>query len=73
MKPLIAQLMESDESEEASAVRDLLTDIRHYCVAREIDFYGALDGSYEVYLEEKMHDDMESEGGKIGRHGTTGA
>ena len=37
----------------ADAVRDLLTDLRHFCDARRIDFYQKLDGSYDVYLEER--------------------
>ena len=37
-----------------SAVRDLLTDVRHICDERKVDFYRAMDGSYQVYLEERQ-------------------
>lgn len=37
---------------EAQAVRDALTDFRHYCVAKGIDFDKALAGSQEVFSEE---------------------
>jgi len=36
------------------ALRDLLTDIRHLSDANELDFFQALDGSYEVYCEERQ-------------------
>jgi len=36
-----------------SAFRDLLTDLRHVADHLEVDFNFALDGSYEVYLQEK--------------------
>lgn len=39
--------------EEQSALRDVLTDLRHLSDERELDFHAAVDGSYEVYLEEK--------------------
>jgi hypothetical protein len=33
-------------------LRDVLTDIRHYADVHGLDFHQALDGSYQVYLEE---------------------
>lgn len=36
------------------ALRDLLTDLRHYSDAHGLDFFKALDGSYEVYCEERQ-------------------
>ena len=36
-----------------SAIRDLLTDLRHYCDEHEIDFDDSLGGSLDVYLEEQ--------------------
>ena len=36
-----------------SAIRDLLTDLRFYCDQHEIDFDFSLEGSLDVYLEEK--------------------
>ena len=38
---------------EQSALRDVLTDLRHLSDERKWDFHKALDGSYEVYLEER--------------------
>ena len=35
------------------AIRDLLTDLRHYCDQHEIDFDDSLEGSLDVYLEEQ--------------------
>ena len=46
------------ETTTESAVRDLLTDLRHYCDQHEIDFDDRLEGSLEVYLEEQ--DDCDS-------------
>lgn len=36
-----------------SALRDLITDLRHVADVYNLDFHKALDGSYEVYLEER--------------------
>ena len=44
------------------ALRDLLTDIRHLSDANGLDFFKALDGSYEVYCEERS----ESRQGRAG-------
>lgn len=33
-------------------LRDVLTDCRHYADRHGINFFDALDGSYQVYLEE---------------------
>ena len=35
------------------AIRDLLTDLRHFCDQHEIDFDDRLEGSLDVYLEEQ--------------------
>jgi hypothetical protein len=35
------------------AIRDLLTDLLHYCDQHEIDFDDSLEGSLDVYLEEQ--------------------
>ena len=35
-----------------SILRDILTDLRHYAAANVLEWDDALDGSYEVYLEE---------------------
>jgi hypothetical protein len=42
-----------DRGERRYLLRDLLTDCRHYADQYGIDFFDALDGSYQVYLEEK--------------------
>ena len=42
-----------------SAIRDLLTDLRHYCDQHEIDFNDRLEGSLDVYLEEQESSDDE--------------
>ena len=41
------------ETSTESAIRDLLTDLRHFCDQREIDFEDCLEGSLDVYLEEE--------------------
>jgi hypothetical protein len=41
-----------------TAIRDLLTDIRHYCDAKRLDFDAALEGSYDVYCDERYDDDF---------------
>jgi len=41
------------------AIRDLLTDLRHYCDEHEIDFDDRLEGSLDVYLEEQESADNE--------------
>jgi hypothetical protein len=38
---------------EQCALRDLLTDVRHVVDELGLDLHEALDGSYQVYLEEK--------------------
>jgi len=43
---------ETDDSPQQQ-LRDLLTDIRHYAEANKLDLYAAIDGSYDVYLEER--------------------
>lgn len=35
-----------------TTMRDLLTDLRHYAAAHDLDLGEALDGSYQVFLEE---------------------
>jgi hypothetical protein len=36
-----------------SAVSDMLTDLRHYCHALDVDFYECLDTSYQDYFAER--------------------
>ena len=40
------------ETSEQSALRDILTDLRHYANANGLDFDFAVDGSLEVCEEE---------------------
>jgi hypothetical protein len=47
------------ETSTESAIRDLLTDLRHYCDQHEIDFDYSLEGSLDVYLEEQESADDE--------------
>ena len=54
----VVKVYETDGVDEQSAIRDLLTDIRHYCDAKGLDFYAALDGSYDVYCDERYDDDF---------------
>lgn len=42
-----------------SAIRDLLTHLRHYCDQHEIDFEDCLEGSLDAYLEEQEGADNE--------------
>ena len=42
-----------------SAIRDLLTDLRHYCDQHEIGFEDCLELSLDVYLEEQESDENE--------------
>ena len=47
-----------NESEDyPSMVRDILTDLRHFCQRYGVDFYAATHGSYQVYFEESRLDD----------------
>ena len=41
------------------AIRDLLTDLRHYFDRRGIDFADRLEGSLDVYFQER--EDMEGD------------
>ena len=51
---VLKEMTDADDSDTDSALRDLLTEIRHYCEAKNIDLNERLDASYEVYLEEKQ-------------------
>ena len=47
------------ETSTESGIRNLLTDLRHYCDQHEIDFDDSLEGSLDVYLEEQESADDE--------------
>jgi hypothetical protein len=39
-----------------AALRDVLTDMRHLSDCMELDWHEAMEGSYDVYLEERHAD-----------------
>lgn len=45
--------LKSTGNEPREALTDLLTDARHYADTALLDFFGALDESYQHYLEER--------------------
>ena len=47
------------ETSTESAIRDLLTDLRHYCDQHEIDFENGLEGRLDVYLDGQESADSE--------------
>ncbi len=49
----IEELIEAGDYEEEPAVRDMLTDLRHYCDAHGIDFAKEDKHAFEHYREEK--------------------
>ena len=57
MGSLISRRARMDGTDCSGAIRDLLTDIRHLCDSKGIDFHERLDASYEVYLEERGADE----------------
>jgi hypothetical protein len=58
LKPIIAKSKKENGTDIKGAVRDLLTDIRHFCDHNQLDF-GKLDkAAHEVYLDE-LNDDTE--------------
>jgi hypothetical protein len=60
IKTILKEQQEDEGCDKQAALRDILTDIRHLCDEFALDFYEALNGSYEVYLEEKI--DREAQG-----------
>lgn len=46
-------LIVSSSEPREDVLTDLLTDLRHYCDDRKLDFNNVLDLSYVHYLEEK--------------------
>lgn len=47
---------EREGAEAQSALRDILTDLRHEADSLGLDFHEACDGSYEVYHLEKQEE-----------------
>jgi hypothetical protein len=60
MKAALAHWDETDDDPQTT-MRDLLTDLRHHAAANNLDLGKALDGSYQVFLEEH-HDPSFKEG-----------
>jgi hypothetical protein len=55
LRTLLATYKKQEGTTDQGALRDSLTDLRHLADEQGLDFFKALDGSYEVYLQEK-HD-----------------
>ena len=51
---IVKAMIRRDGSDASGAVRDLMTDLRHFCEAKGLDFHERADASYQVYLEEKQ-------------------
>lgn len=51
MKAALSNWDETDDDPQTT-MRDLLTDLRHYAAAHDLDLGEALDGSYRVFVEE---------------------
>ena len=50
---LILKYKDQGSPDNKTAVRDILTDVLHYCDEECIDFTEVLEGATEVYNEEK--------------------
>lgn len=59
--PLVEDTMEREETNEQGAVRDILTDLRHYAAAHGVDFDMAIEGSLTVMEEEIVMDKEDDE------------
>lgn len=57
--PTIELPLHAADPDNKSALRDVLTDLRHWADENEVDLYAALDRSYTVYLQEKADPDDE--------------
>lgn len=58
LKELLDLICTIEGTEEQSALRDILTDLRHLSDHMGLDYHAAEEGSYEVYLEEKAEPDF---------------
>lgn len=58
---LIAELANAEGTTLQSALRDVLTDLRHIAVAKNLDFELADQGAVQVFEEEQ--EEAESKGG----------
>lgn len=53
LKRMMDRYAKVEGCEPQAALRDLLTDLRHLSDELNLDFHSAMNGSYEVYLEER--------------------
>lgn len=58
---LIAELAQAEGTTLQAALRDVLTDLRHFAVAKNLDFDVAEQSAAEVFQEEQ--EEATSEGG----------
>jgi len=52
-KRLIDARVKKHGVKKKTAVRDLLTDIRHFCEKENVNFHAAAKGAYDIYLKER--------------------
>ncbi|TNC80834.1 MAG: hypothetical protein C9356_11970 [Oleiphilus sp.] len=45
-----------NDEDKDDQVKDLLTNLRHYCDHKELDFNALVDSSYQTYLVELQED-----------------
>jgi len=60
LKSVVEEYDDREGCGRQSALRDLLTDLRHLADDLGLDIHAALDGSYEVYLEERETKELET-------------
>ncbi len=53
LKRILSRYAKEQDCEPQSALRDLLTDLRHLADDLDLDLHAAIDGSYKAYLEER--------------------
>ena len=53
LTPIIKRIMRENLCSEAAAIRDLLTDARHYAENRALNYLGIDKAAQEVYTEER--------------------
>lgn len=58
---LIQKAIEKGETDTAGSVRDVITDLLHYCDQNGIDFHDRLDSATEVFKEELSMDPEEEQ------------
>lgn len=61
LRQMINAIAKTEGTDSQSALRDLLTDLRHVIDHMKLDIVMAMDGSYDVYLEEKSDPEFKFE------------